>query len=1496
VCSSDPTTTQINRLNDNANVTLNRANLTMQGNATLASNETFGTLTNNGHSVIAINPGNAAVTGAGSNLTTTNLVRNNNSTLFITASGLGAAPGANVGSWTITNNPGGTIGGILPYAAANSSTTSTTIPNNTFVRYDTSTQRMTGLNLNTDYQGGPLPVFLNSSAGAQYRQTFTQAGLTGTRTINSLLLDTSGAAAQFVMNGLTGPGTLNVTSGAILSSTFGGAAAGTIPNTIGVSTLNFGSNTGYFHTPSGIVVTSVITGSGGIARAGGGALSLFADNTFTGDVYNHFGNIVFDRDANLGAASNNVRLFGGTTGLFFLAQPTYTNGATMSLTTARNIIIGDAGSSINVSVANTVMTATGTISGTGLLAKTGAGTLVLNPTSGSNTFSGRLQMASGVTMVASDAAMGAAGNAIEFIGTSTTGGLGVLQPMTSFSTNRNILTNMTGSTAGTGAIFFTNGNNLQLDGVIGTQNQQTGQTITKVGTGDLILTNTNTYNGATAVGTALGAAGGGVVPSAGATGTQTGGRLVMQGANGSAALSTGLTVNPGSTLMLDNSAAVNNFRVGMVAQTHVGSELSLMGNATDGANTTQAIGTYTSSTLGNTVTLNQPASASGNNVSTLQMVSYATTNTPTTFFRGNNLGGGAGDRTAVVFNTSPALTTSGILASGVGANTPNGSPTGFVTVVGGALQMFGGYLANNPNAGANQVTDIFTAAGGVLTVPSTVSAARISGAGSVDLAGNAWTISDGHIVSTVAGGTTISNTGAAAAVTLGTNARITNTTDLTLGTNVTVTGTTLTKFGTGTLLLNQGGSTPTTWNVAQGSLRYGTGVANALPTTAAVTIGANATLDLNNNTGVTLASVAGFGTANVGTGGLTLGTNNTVFMGALQGSGAITMNGANTFVVSGNNGGFSGNWNVNAGTLQTGSNTALGSGTIFLGNTTGSTAALLNVPANGGATTISNNIVVNNGSTGTMGLFTTVSATNMSVNLSGSLTINKVTGTSGLTLGGAFSSTALQSGANTLSGNISGPGSILYDSGNWNFYGNNSGWSGGLTISAGNALVIGLGTDTALGTGPVTYSSTSFGLTMRADNGARTLSNPVSIVAATSIFSVTGTNDLTLSGPLTLATAGGAHAISVSNMGTTTLSGAIGSASATATFSKNGFGDLVLSGPSTFAGGFTLNSGALGLGRDTVGSPTITSGPVGTGTFTINAAGSNGAVLRATGGARTVNNPTTINGDFVVDGSNDLTLGGAMNLGTTVKTIAVANTGLTTFAGVMSGAGGGITKAGAGTLVLATGVTHNYTGATNVIGGALRVNGTLDNTGTTVTVGNNAANTGMLSGTGIINRPVSAISGGTIKPGASPGVLTVNNTVTMATGSIFAGDIQGTTPGNGTNNHAQLIVTGGLTLNSPTLNLTFAGYTPTATDQIEFVRYTGGTLTGTFNGLPDGAIAYSNVLSSGIDYRIWYGSIPAFGSSIVLSPVPEPFHILLMCGGVTVGVRWWRRRTKASVS
>lgn len=184
-------------------------------------------------------------------------------------------------------------------------------------------------------------------------------------------------------------------------------------------------------------------------------------------------------------------------------------------------------------------------------------------------------------------------------------------------------------------------------------------------------------------------------------------------------------------------------------------------------------------------------------------------------------------------------------------------------------------------------------------------------------------------------------------------------------------------------------------------------------------------------------------------------------------------------------------------------------------------------------------------------------------------------------------------------------------------------------------------------------------------------------------------------------------------------------------------GRTILNGNNTYSGGTVIADGAIGFGLDSTGSPTVTSGPIGTGPLSVENNPNTLHRLFASGGARTIGNainwPAGVNQDLTIEGSDALTLNGNMDLGGSTRTIAANNTATTTFGGVISN--GGLTKTGAGLLLL--------NGANTYVG--------------TTTVSN-----GTLGGLGTIAGPVVVESPGILSPGTSGiGTLTVTGDLTL---------------------------------------------------------------------------------------------------------------------------------------
>lgn len=184
-------------------------------------------------------------------------------------------------------------------------------------------------------------------------------------------------------------------------------------------------------------------------------------------------------------------------------------------------------------------------------------------------------------------------------------------------------------------------------------------------------------------------------------------------------------------------------------------------------------------------------------------------------------------------------------------------------------------------------------------------------------------------------------------------------------------------------------------------------------------------------------------------------------------------------------------------------------------------------------------------------------------------------------------------------------------------------------------------------------------------------------------------------------------------------------------------GRTILNGDNTYSGGTVIADGAIGFGIDSTGSPTVTSGPIGTGPLSLENNPNTLHRLFASGGARTVGNaitwPAGVNQDLTIEGSNALTLTGDMDLGGSTRTIACNNSADTTLSGVISN--GGLTKTGPGALLL-NGV-NTYAGPTTV-------------------------SNGTLAGIGTIAGPLVVENPGILAPGTTGiGTLTVNGDLTL---------------------------------------------------------------------------------------------------------------------------------------
>jgi fibronectin-binding autotransporter adhesin len=1126
------------------------------------------------------------------------------------------------------------------------------------------------------------------------------------------------------------------------------------------------------------------------------------------------------------------------------------------------------GGTRTVSVSANMFTVGGSISGSGRLAKAGAGTLLLT---GTNTYNGGTTVSAGTLQ----------GNTTSLQGDITNNAALVFDQATSGT--------YSGIISGTGSLKKQNSGTLTLSGA------NTYGGTTTVSAGNLLVNNTSgsgTGTGAVAVnGGTLG--GNGTI--SGPITVNSSGHLSPGASAGTLFTSSSSTLNSGTVLDYDLANATTigggiNDLLSVTGGLTLGSSLTLNINAYQGdlANGTYKLITYTGSLTGAT----SGWAIGSNNASTSHIYSFSA--------------GTPGEIDLLV--AGPTSIWTGAVSANwdtSGNWQSNAKPTSpFDAVFPTPIPSTGAAIALTSGEAAKTITfnDNYTLSGGDLNVAT----------GTITVASS----KTATISSTLTGNAGINKSGAGALVLSGTNTYSGGTT-VSAGTlqgnatslqgNITDNATvvfdqasagiyagnlsgsgSLTKQNSGTLTLSGANTYSNGTTVSAGTLTLGS--TTAIGTGTLTLSGGNLNssvanlVNANNNPQSWNADFTFTGTnsLNLGTGPVTLGGNRVVTVsanmltvgGAISGAASLTKSGAGTLTLSGANT-YSGGTTVSAGTLQ--GTTASLQGNIIdnasvafnqggTGTYSGIVSGSGNLTVSGGGTVILTGANTYSGGTTVTSATLEGNSTSLQHNITNNGTVvfdqatngtysNVISGSGDLTKQNV--GTLTLSGANTLGGTVRVVGGTLAipSSGSINSCAEvdiNSGASFDLQASnnIANAAAINIGTSTTLGTLSLnTFSDTVGAVTLI--NGAITGTGS-STLSSSSIFDLQeGTVSARLggSGDLTknaTTVSGGNNTVTLSSASTYTGSTTINSGTLILTSSASinsssavniGAGTLEMQGSDQLKNtgavsiGTSSTSGTLSMNgnSDTVGAVTLTNGLI-TGSATLTGTSYNvqeGAIspLLAGTGALT-KNVTTVSG-----GTNTVAVSGA-NTYTGITTINSGTLSVSILAdgGVASGIG---QSTNAATKLVINGGTLRYIGGSSAVTNRLftfDANGaTLDASGGD-TVNFTGAGSLVASGTG--NRTLTLT-------GSNNGNLSsvIADPSSGATALTMSGTAQWTLFGANT-------YTGGTNLVNGTLQLASSG----AIGTTGTISFTGGAIQFSASNTTDYSARFSNI--AGQAYRI----------------------------------------------
>ena len=604
-------------------------------------------------------------------------------------------------------------------------------------------------------------------------------------------------------------------------------------------------------------------------------------------------------------------------------------------------------------------------------------------------------------------------------------------------------------------------------------------------------------------------------------------------------------------------------------------------------------------------------------------------------------------------------------------------------------------------------------------------------------------------------------------------------------------------------------------------------------------------------------SLSGSGDLNVNGGLLTLNSATAgTLSGVISGSGSVTKSGSGVLTLSGANT-YTGATNINAGTLQAGSSSALGSNSavtmpnnvaatldlngnaIVIGSLTQTGGAGVGIVTNSSTTPATLTLGGNNSSTGYYGQIrdgASVPAGTISLvkQGSGTLTLADVTYTGSTTVAAG----TLSIGGGGSIGSLSARSAVTVNSGaTLAFNRNNTLTFSNAIGGAGNVANIGSGTTTLTGastyTGTTTVSAGTLRFTQAAalyggDTSKWTASQLIVNSGATLALSYGGVGEFNAAQLDLLKGLGSASGgfLSGSYLGIDTGSGSqtygsvitnTNGGANTVGITKLGTNTLTLTGNNTYTGTTRISAGVLQVGNGG------TMGTLGSGSVVESA--STGLVFNRSD-SLTVSNAISGTGTLTQNGSGILTLSGANTYsGATAINAGTVQAGSTTALGSNS----------ALTLANAAGVTLDLNGRNLSIGslaGGGTSGGTVTNGGAaaTLTVGGNNSSTAfsgtLQNGTGTL-----AVT----KTGSGTQTLSGNNSNTGAT-TVSAGTLAFSKTAALYGGNTANWTTGNLIVNSAaTLAVNYGGSGEFTSAQIDLLKALGtaggGFKSGSFLGI-----------------------------------------------------------------